>query len=107
MSKKTIKFYKLRNYLSRRLNRKFEKLGYEIKIDNFGSLFQASKHVTEYNYDHIIEIIAKRSGHHITISYESGVNKDGFNNAVGLSARLLKLLHLKMKLYDLNSQEGV
>lgn len=31
MSKKTIKFYKLRNYLSRRVNRKFEKLGYEIK----------------------------------------------------------------------------
>ena len=107
MSKKTIKFYKLRNYLSRRLNHKFENLGYEIKIDNFGSLFQASKHITEYNYDHIIEIIAKRSGHHITISYESGVNSDGFNNAVGLSAKLLKLLHLKMKLYDLNSQEGV
>lgn len=104
---KHVKFYKVRKYLSKKINRKFEKLGYKITEDNFGSLFQASKHVTEYNYDHIIEIIAKQSGHHITISYQSDVNRDGFNNAVGLSARLLKLLNFKMRIYGLNSKEGV
>ncbi len=107
MSKRTVKFYKLRNYLNRKLNHKFEDLGYTIKIDNFGSLFQASKYIKEYDYIHNVEIIAKRAGNHITISYQRDVNKDGFNNAVGLSAKLLKLLYFKMWVYGLNSKEGV
>ena len=49
------------------------------------------KNIEEYGYVQILEIQHKASGSHTIHSYEEGVNKDGYNNSVGLSLRAAKL----------------
>jgi hypothetical protein len=53
-------------------------------------------------YVHVIAIVSKRTGKHVIQSYEKAVNKECFNNAVGMteleaSAALDKLRELKRK----------
>lgn len=49
------------------------------------------KNVKEYRYVQILEIQHKASGIHTIHSYEEGVNKDGYNNSVGIPLYVAKL----------------
>ena len=49
------------------------------------------KNIEEYGYVQILEIQHKASGIHTIHSYEEGVNKDGYNNSVGLPLYVTKL----------------
>lgn len=49
------------------------------------------REITEYDYIQCLEITHKASGKHLIQSYQKGVNKDGFNNVVGLTYEETKL----------------
>lgn len=49
------------------------------------------KNIEKYGYVQILEIQYKASGIHTIHSYEEVVNKDGYNNSVGLSLCATKL----------------
>ena len=82
--------------LFKSVDERFEELGftktYESKI-----VVTYEKEIKDYNYIQSIDICRKESGNHIVISGEKGINKDGFNNAVGLTKQEMKLCIKKMK----------
>ena len=82
--------------LFKSVDERFEELGfkktYESKI-----VITYEKKIEEYNYIHSIEICKKSNGNNIVISGEKSVNKDGFNNAVGLTKQEMKLCIKKMR----------
>lgn len=55
------------------------------------------REITEYDYIQCLEITHKASGKHLIQSYQKGVNKDGFNNVVGLTYEETKLAMKKYK----------
>lgn len=52
---------------------------------------------TKFGYTQVLEICNKESGKHILSSYEKGINKNGFNNSVGIEPKVAKLLIKKMR----------
>lgn len=74
---------------------KFKKIGFEkVKEDKYGSVYERP---SEYGYVQVINILHKQSGRHLIQSYQKDLNKDGFNNMVGLTATETKLALKKMK----------
>lgn len=55
------------------------------------------KNIEKYGYVQILEIQHKKSGIHTIHSYEEGINKDGYNNSVGLSLYATRLALKKAK----------
>ena len=56
------------------------------------------REITEYGYIQCLEIMHKANGKHLIQSYQKGgVNKDGFNNVVGLTYEETKLAMKKYK----------
>lgn len=79
-----------------RTDRKLEKLGFKkIRESKYGVTYE--RYNEEYSYTQAIEIYEKASGEHMIISYQSGVNANGYNNAVGLTYRETKLVMKKYR----------
>lgn len=82
--------------LFKNVDEKFEKLGF-IKTYESKIAVTYEKKIEKYDYIQSIDICRKASGNHIVISGEKGINKDGFNNAVGLTKQEMKLCIKKMR----------
>lgn len=82
--------------LSNIADKKFEKLGYtKVKESNFSVSYE--KRISDFNYTQCIDIYHKENIPNIAISYQANVNTDGFNNCVGMSAKEMRAVLLKMK----------
>lgn len=55
------------------------------------------RYVNEHDYSQRVDILHKKSGKHLIQSYQEDVNKDGFNNVVGLTYKELKLFMKKYR----------
>lgn len=75
----------------------FETLGFKSDPDNTDDVCSYSRYVQKQNYTHRIEIIRKIHGPHLCISYEERVNNEKFNNAVGMSFRMMLAARRKMR----------
>lgn len=82
--------------LIKSVDEKFERLGF-IKTYESEIVVTYEKKIEKYDYIQSIDICRKESGNHIVISGEKSINKDGFNNAVGLTKQEMKLCIKKMK----------
>lgn len=82
--------------LSKLADKKFERLGFT-KIKESDLSVSYEKRISDFNYTQCIDICHMKNVPNIAISYQAGVNSEGFNNAVGLSAAELKAVLLKMK----------
>ena len=51
----------------------------------------------KYKYIQCVDIYQKNNGNHIIISFQKGVNGDGFNNSVGLTYLEAKLFMKKYR----------
>ena len=77
-------------------DKKFEKLGFKkVKDDEYAVEYERKKRL--YGYTQVIALCHKKSGRHIIQSYQKDVNRDGFNNMVGLTSEEAKLCIEKMK----------
>ncbi len=74
----------------------FEKLGYQ-KVEDSNILVVYEKTIQQFGYTHVIEFCHKRSGNHHVISYQRGLNTDGFNNSIGLGIPEIKAIKRKIK----------
>lgn len=82
--------------LFKSVDERFEELGFKkIEQTEYGAFYE--KKIPEYKYVHTIDILPKSSGRHIVISSQKDVNKEGFNNAVGLTRQEMKLCIKKMR----------
>lgn len=78
------------------IDEKFKEIGFtKVEENKYGATYE--KQVTEFKYTQVIDIMHKASGNHLISSYEKEVNKNGFNNVVGLTAYETKLALKKMK----------
>ncbi len=82
--------------LFKTVDEKFEELGFK-KTYESKSVIEYTKFIEKFNFTHCIEILYKADGRHIALSYQQGINNDGFNNAVGLTYLESKLIYKKMK----------
>lgn len=80
----------------RNTDKKLENLGF-IKTYENGGIIEYERNNNEYDFTHVLSFIYKKSGNHILISSQKGLNKDHFNNAVGLTKKELKLCYKKLK----------
>lgn len=87
-------FMKLRG-LSKWVDNRFRKIGF-IKHSESDLCVIYEKWVVNYEYIHVIEISHRKSMPNLIISYQKDINKDGFNNTVGLSKKEALLAILKM-----------
>ena len=79
-----------------RIDKKFEKLGFAKILENkFG--VEYNKYIEEFDYNHVIMILHKKSGEHIIQSYQRQLNSDGFNNCIGMTFKETKLAAKKFK----------
>ena len=79
-----------------RIDKKFEKLGFAKILENkFG--VEYNKYIEEFDYNHVIQILHKKSGKHIIQSYQTPLNSDGFNNCVGMTFKETKLTMKKFR----------
>lgn len=75
---------------------KLKEVGFnKIEEDKNGASYE--KNVPKYGYVHCLDILHKASGRHIIQSYQKDLNKEGFNNCVGLSLYETKLALKKAK----------
>ena len=79
-----------------RIDKKLKKMGFEKEYENkYGAGFYRKDE--KHSYIQILEIYHKRSGNHLIVSYQQDVNKEGLNNAVGLTYEEVKLAIKKYK----------
>lgn len=79
-----------------KVDKEFEKLGFTKILENkFG--VEYNKYIEEFDYNHVIIILHKKSGKHIIQSYQRQLNSDGFNNCVGMTLKETKLIMKKFK----------
>lgn len=87
---------KLLPLLSNRTDRKLEKLGFK-KILETKYVTSYERRVINYGYTQCLDICWKKSGNHLIMSYQYGVNADGHNNVVGLNYQETKLIMKKYR----------
>ena len=83
--------------LFKSVDEKLKGLGF-VKVENdtkWGVSYE--RKIAEFGYIQRLDISHKASGKHLIQSYEKGVNKDGFNNVVGLTYYETKLAMKKYK----------
>ena len=74
---------------------RFNEIGFtKVKENQYSANYERK---TKHGYVQCLDLVRKSSGRHIIQSYEKGVNKDGFNNCVGLTMYEAKLCRRKMK----------
>lgn len=80
-----------------RIDRRLLELGFIKKEENkHGVTYERIER--KYNYVQEVDIIHKQSNKHLIFSYEKNlINKDGFNNVVGLTYKETKLFMKKYK----------
>ena len=84
------------------IDKKFEEIGFvKTRENEYGATYERED--KKYKYVQVIEIMSKDSGRHIFQSYQKDVNKDGFNNVVGLTSYETKLVLKKMLKMGLKS----
>lgn len=82
--------------LLNRTDQKLGKLGFKkIRESEYGASYE--RYNKEYKYTQVLDILQKASGNHLVMSYQEDVNKDGFNNEVGLTYQEMKLIMKKYK----------
>lgn len=81
--------------LSKWVDGRFRKIGF-IKHSDTDLCVIYEKWIVDYEYIHVIEISHRKNISNLIISYQKDVNKDGFNNAIGLSKKQVMLAILKM-----------
>lgn len=68
------------------IDSKFAKIGFvKVKEDDFGATYEKSHGDGHPYYTQVIHILHKTSSFSFIQSYDKSLNKDGFNNMVGLS----------------------
>lgn len=72
------------------------KLGFA-KVEEDKDYIVQYERKAEQGYIQCLDIVHKASGEHLIQSYQKDLNADGFNNAVGLTAREVKLAAKKMR----------
>lgn len=81
--------------LFKTIDERFAEIGLtKVKEDEYGASYER---ITRFGYTQCVDLLHKASGKNLIQSYEKGVNKDGFNNVVGLSMYEAKLCRKKMK----------
>lgn len=80
----------------RNTDKKLEELGF-VKTYESNTILEYERYNNKYDFTHVLSFIHKKSGNHMFISFEKGLNKDCFNNAVGLTKKELKLCYKKLK----------
>lgn len=77
------------------IDKKFKEIGF-IKIieTEYGAEYERKK---DFGYIQCLDIMHKHNGMHIIQSYQKDINKDGFNNMVGITMYEAKLCYKKMK----------
>lgn len=79
-------------------DKRLEELGFKkIEEDKFGVCYSRFVSTNDDGYIHRLDIMHKASGRHLIQSYEEGVNKDGFNNVVGLNYETTRLAMKKYR----------
>ena len=74
------------------IDKRLEELGFKkIEEDKLGACYSRVVPISDDIYIHRLDIIHKASGRHLIQSYEEDVNKDGFNNVVGLNYETTRL----------------
>lgn len=74
----------------KRIDKKIEKLGFQKeKEDKYGVIYM--RKCIDYGFTQCVSILHKHSGNHLIQSYEINVNKDGYNNCVGMTLKEMKL----------------
>ena len=82
-------------FKSKSIDEKFNEIGFiKTKENKSGASYEREN--KKFNYTQVIELIYKANGTNLLQSYQEGVNKDGFNNVVGLSMYETKLALNKM-----------
>lgn len=81
--------------LSKWVDKRFRKIGF-IKHKETDLCVVYEKWAVDHEYIHVIEISHRKNVPNLIISYQKDVNKEGFNNAVGLSKKDAMLAILKM-----------
>ena len=78
------------------IDEKFNDIGFvKVEETKFGAKYQRKEN--KYNYIQCLDLLHKASGKHLIQSYQKDINKDGFNNMIGLSIYEAKLAVKKMK----------
>lgn len=82
--------------LFRSIDEKLNEIGFvKIKENEYGASYERVNE--KYGYVQSLELLHKASGRHIIQSSQKEINKDGFNNMVGLSMYEVILSLKKMK----------
>lgn len=81
--------------LFKTIDERFAEIGFtKVRENQYSANYERK---TKHRYIQCLDLVRKASGMHIIQSYEKGVNKDGFNNCVGLTMYEAKLCRKKMK----------
>ena len=75
---------------------KLQEIGF-VKVEENEYYAQYEREDVEFGYIQSLDLYHKASGRHVMLSCQKESNKDGFNNAVGLTAYEMKLVLKKMK----------
>lgn len=82
--------------LFKTIDEKLYEIGFvKVNEDEFGAEYERKNN--KYGYVQALDLSHKANGNHIIQSYQKDVNKDGFNNVVGLTVYEAKLVLRKMK----------
>lgn len=82
--------------LFKTIDEKLNDIGFvKVEETRFGARYQRENN--KYNYIQCLDLLHKVSGKHLIQSYQKDVNKDGFNNSIGLTMYEAKLAVKKMK----------
>lgn len=71
------------------------KIGFA-KVHESNLMVQYEREIPE-GYTQCLDICHKKDGRHLIMSYEKAINKDGFNNSVGLTLQEGELACIKMR----------
>lgn len=74
----------------------FRQLGFS-KVEDGNIVVAYQKYDDDFDYMHRIELVHKANGNSLILSFQADVNKDGFNNTVGLTTKEAKLCAKKIK----------
>ena len=80
----------------KKADKMFEKLGYK-KVEEGPIVIAYEKYEAISDYTKAIDFYHKTSGNHLVMSYQKGVNQDGFSNSVGITIPEIKAIRRKLK----------
>lgn len=89
--------------LFKSIDEKFAEIGLvKVKENEFSADYERQ---SKFGYTQCVDLVKKASGKHIIQSYEKGINRDGFNNCVGLTMYEARLCMKKMKQMGLKEKK--